>query len=463
MIQMTDIYEEVLSAVPDYTKFMTVDELDASALELADQYPDIVEVMTIGHSTDGSPILCLKIGAGSRNALAYGCPHPNEPMGAISMEYFAKALAGSQQLREVLDYTWYIIKCSDPDGTRLNEKWFGLPLTLYNFTRNVYRPAAYRQVEWTFPIHYKNHVFENPIPETKALMNLIEEIRPDFIYSLHNCMFGGAYWYLLNPLDEAAYNKLRDSARNRGIALRLGEPESPSCQMLSPSVYLFSGAKEQYDYYEAMGNVGEPGSFTHGTNAVDMAREIGTRNILVSELPLFYNQDAENENDSDMGRGASLQESYELNASCMEFVADSIERYAGSVSPENVFLLCLQERLDAWNDSAAYKKEFLKQQDKRAAKISEVFTNRYETLLFNMINIGLLIRMFEHEEADHNADPDSRLLKQGKRLAEAELSRLNERMESEITYNSIEIRHIIQVMIEDLFVVTGYLNRSEIE
>ena len=37
-------------------------------------------------------------------------PHPNEPIGAMMLEYFTRELAENKELREKLDYTWYIVK-----------------------------------------------------------------------------------------------------------------------------------------------------------------------------------------------------------------------------------------------------------------------------------------------------------------------------------------------------------------
>ena len=102
----------------------------------------------------------------------------------------------------IRDSTWYLIKSIDLDGTQLNEGWFKGPITLTNFTRHYFRPAGYEQVEWNFPFHYKNYTYDKPIPETVCLMNLIDKIQPQFMYSLHNAGFGGTYWYLTRESPE---------------------------------------------------------------------------------------------------------------------------------------------------------------------------------------------------------------------------------------------------------------------
>ena len=78
-------------------------------------------------------------------------------------------------------YTWNIVKCIDPDGTRLNEGWFKGPFTVTNYAKNFYRPGGTQQAEWTFPVEYKNYSFFSPIAETQALMTAITALKPVFI------------------------------------------------------------------------------------------------------------------------------------------------------------------------------------------------------------------------------------------------------------------------------------------
>ena len=114
-------YQRILDNVPDYKAFMSVDEMDQSTLKLKEEYPDLVDLTIIGHSRNDHPIYCMKIGHGEKKALMFGCPHPNEPMGAMMLEYFSRALCEDDEFRENCGYTWYLIKCIDIDGTKLNE------------------------------------------------------------------------------------------------------------------------------------------------------------------------------------------------------------------------------------------------------------------------------------------------------------------------------------------------------
>ena len=99
---MSDFIQKLIDNIPDYQQFLTVDEMDASSRKLAEEYPDLVTMFEAGRSRKGHPIYCLKIGQGSRNALMFGCPHPNEPMGAMLFEYFDLKEEGAL-IREAVD------------------------------------------------------------------------------------------------------------------------------------------------------------------------------------------------------------------------------------------------------------------------------------------------------------------------------------------------------------------------
>ena len=49
-------FGKLIENVPDYKVFLTVDEMDAHTLALAEEYPDKVEVFKAGVSRGGHPI-----------------------------------------------------------------------------------------------------------------------------------------------------------------------------------------------------------------------------------------------------------------------------------------------------------------------------------------------------------------------------------------------------------------------
>src|SRR5215510_1359686 len=103
---------EILQAVPDYQEFLTPEELRQSSVRLVEEFPQIARLQVIGTSTDGRPIELLTIGNGPRAALFLGAPHPNEPIGTLTLEFLSRLLCERQDLREQLGYTLLIVKAS---------------------------------------------------------------------------------------------------------------------------------------------------------------------------------------------------------------------------------------------------------------------------------------------------------------------------------------------------------------
>lgn len=84
----------------------------------------------------------LRIGKGKHRALLVGGPHPNEPIGIMSLEYLSQILCENTNLLENLDYTIYIIKVIDIDGYRLNQDWLKAPYTADRYIKGYFRPSA---------------------------------------------------------------------------------------------------------------------------------------------------------------------------------------------------------------------------------------------------------------------------------------------------------------------------------
>jgi len=209
---------EQLAAVPGFDRFATVDELAAATRRLAGAHPDRARLRRIGTSRLGEPLQCLTIEGGDRDAVVFALPHPNEPVGGLTAVHLATALCEDERLGAELGYRWHIVPCIDPDGTRLNEGWFAGPMTRGHYARNFYRPALDEQVEWTFPVTYKRHHFDRVLPETLALMRLIDETTPALLVSLHNSETGGVYYYLSRP-QPALYATLHAIPRSLGLPL----------------------------------------------------------------------------------------------------------------------------------------------------------------------------------------------------------------------------------------------------
>jgi len=329
-----DIYK-VLEDIPDYTEFLTVEELDQSSRDLADEY-DSVNMVEVGKSREGHPISYLKVGEGKRNALLFAFPHPNEPIGSMTVEFLARYLAENPEFTEEIGYTWYLIKAIDPDGAKLNEGWFKGEFTPLKYARNFYRPPGHEQIEWTFPVKYKKLEFNNPPVETQALMKIMDETKPNFLFSLHNAGFCGVYYYITHPV-QALYPEYTELVKQQELPLHRGEPEAPFIKTLNPAIYQMFGIQESYDFYEKNGVENPQELIKNGTSSDAYLREItGNKGFtLVCEMPYFYDRALGDDSETDYDRRKLVIESLEKSVDTNNYVKERFEAVKQYCDPDN--------------------------------------------------------------------------------------------------------------------------------
>jgi hypothetical protein len=438
----------ILSEVPDYQSFFTMDEMDRSSRELASDHPETVELFDIGRSRRGHPINCLKIGHGRRNVLAFASPHPNEPIGSTMLEFLTRKIANDERLWKELDATWYCIKSVDPDGTKLNEGWFRGPYNILNYARNFFRPAGFEQVEWTFPLEYKTLKWNNPIPETAALAALIREIKPVFMYSLHNAGFGGVYWYISEDMPDV-YPKLWASVEELGLPLRLGEPEMPYAKPFAKAVYRQPSTKDNYEYVSKFQKKDPALVIKHGGGSFDFVKEVCDAFTLVCEAPYFFNTDISDLSDSDMLRSEAVLMSCDISDEFGDFCRDQVEKMEQYVTPGNSLFTAVKAftRSEA-NES---KRNWARNSPecKRMATVAEKFTNLYSTRFYSVLTVGMLMRAAQMElDKDRSAAGDkAQVLSQVRDLAWDKLKATCEFLEREIEYQVVPIRKLVTIQL----------------
>ena len=84
-----DVLGASLHRVPEYREFLTFDELRARARALVGEFPGVARLETAGASAEGRPIELLTVGHGRRPVLLVGVPHPNEPIGTLTVDFLS--------------------------------------------------------------------------------------------------------------------------------------------------------------------------------------------------------------------------------------------------------------------------------------------------------------------------------------------------------------------------------------
>lgn len=328
---------DILQTIPDYQEFLTLNELHQSSLQLIEEFPDIAQLQKIGTSTDGRSIEMLTIGQGSRTALLFGVPHPNEPIGTLSLEFLSRLLCERQDIREQLDTTFLIVKVIDPDGLALNAGWLKGAFSPLQYALNYYRPTQDEQVEWGFPIDYKTLHFSSPSAETQVLMQLMQEYRPSFCYSLHNASFCGVYFYASQCLP-ALFQQFHQLVAAQGLALHQGEPEVPYIQAWAQAVYPFFSVRDSYDYLQK--NLGEdPAPYIiTGTSSADyLQQRVSDALTLVCELPYFTDSTLDDNAPSGLSRREALAESMQRTEKTLELIETHFSALKPKVPANRLF------------------------------------------------------------------------------------------------------------------------------
>jgi hypothetical protein len=277
----------VLARVPAYERFRSWAALRDGLADLVRAFPGVARVEPVGRSSEGRPIDLLTVGHGRRRVLLVGAPHPNEPIGTLTVDFLARTLCEDERLLHDLDVTLYAVPVADPDGLVLNEGWFEGEFSVLHYARHFYRPPHREQVEWSFPVDYKTLRFTTPSAETQTVMRVMERVRPELFYSLHNAGFCGVYFYVSDDRP-ALYERLYGLVESQGLAIHRGEPEVPYLKTLAPAVYELFGIGDTYDYMAT--SLGEDPAplIEAGTCSEDWLRRLGCDPFaLVCELPYY--------------------------------------------------------------------------------------------------------------------------------------------------------------------------------
>ncbi|PSL39290.1 zinc carboxypeptidase [Labedella gwakjiensis] len=387
---------ERAARIEPLTTFPPIDELVAGFDALANGSDGRLVKRRIGTSRLGEPIHEYVVGSGSRHALIVGGVHPNEPIGFHTARVLAEHILAEPDFFDRFDATWHIIPSIDPDGARLNEGWFANPGDRSHYARNFYRPAPQEQVEWSFPLSYKDAYFDRPMPETQALMQLMVETHPALLVGLHNAELGGVYYYVSRELS-GGVDALHAIPAALDLPLDAGEPESADLTALAQAVYLSPLATDHYDYLEALGV--DPTREVGGAGSADYAAQFGTL-VLIAELPYWSHPDALDTRPSDLSYDEVLRRKADGLRETGRILNAALTRAEPHLTIESPFLRASRAfvpMMSAAGDAEAARAEL--PESHRAATIAEAFTNADLVRCFRLRFGGMLVRALEGEVA----------------------------------------------------------------
>ncbi len=441
-----------MSAVPEMDRFLTVDELNAAFERIAREHPGVARRERVGTSKLGDPIHMLSIGSGERNILLFACPHPNEPIGAMLVHHLAHTLCDDADLRDGQGYTWNLITCVDPDGTRLNEGWFNGPFTVSAYARNFYRPAGNQQVEWTFPNFHKANYFDRSLPESQMLMRVIDRLKPTLMGSLHNAGFGGVYYYLSRD-EPALYPTFYDLPEWEELPLRLGEPEVPYAVHYAPAIFGMISTADTYDYMEANG--ADMAEFSHGGSSAEYADAHGTLTLVVEMA--YYDDDRVNDQTiTGTNRRQAILAGLDLSDDAYTFTNGHFDAVKEDLRTGSTFETAVGWFMKAQKESMAAGRHWAETDPStdRPATVAELFSSNQEIRFYRLLTLGMLVRMLDGEVAVGNGTPKIRThLKEATATFETWASEL----ETDLTMRVVPIRKLVAVQLGAVLAAAAHL------
>jgi hypothetical protein len=434
--------QAIAAGVPDYQEFLTIDELTASSHRLVETFPDVAKLKVVGETRRGDPIELLTIGDGPLQAFVFGGPHPNEPIGTMTIEFLSRRLCEDETLRQELGYTWHFIKSIDADGMRLNEGWFKGPFTPTNYARHFFRPAPFDQVEWTFPVEYKDLKFDQPLPETQALMRVIDEVKPTLMYSLHNAGFGGVYYYVSRECDPL-YSTFHQIPEWFGLALDFGEPEVSNAVSFAPAIYRMLTIGESYDHLEE-NNVPNPAQVIKaGGSSEEYARRHGTFTLVV-EMPYYDDPRVNDQTPTDIIRRNAILQRLKMADEFDTWIEEQAEVIKGDLRAQTLMRRAVETFLETGKQYREADRHWAQtaEETNRPATQAEVFSNLLGSRFYRLLILGMFGRMMDDEI---NSGNSSQAILEACDLARARLEEHGAALEAELDYRVLPIRSLVGV------------------
>jgi len=213
--------------------FPSLAGVTASAAALARDLPGLCELRVIGHSRERRPLHVLSAGRGRRDVLVVAAPHADERVGPATAMRLAELVAGDPALSAGADTTWHFLLCLDPDATVRNETGPAVRRTPAAHFRHAYRPPADEQPEWAPSVRPP----EDQLPESRALMDFIDERKPFLVCSLHGNDIGGSWVQLTRDVPGVA-DPLAKLSAEHGVPVQTGTWDAMFWRSPGPGVYV---------------------------------------------------------------------------------------------------------------------------------------------------------------------------------------------------------------------------------
>jgi hypothetical protein len=295
--------------------------------------------------------------------------------------------------------------------------------------------------------------------ETRALMALIEQVRPDFMYSLHNSGFGGVYFYIWEaapPLYEP-FHKLVES---QGLPLHLGEPEMPYEIEYASAIYKDSSITAEYDYLEEHTSTDPAEIITGGTLSFEYARAFCDPFTLICEMPCFYHPAINDTSASDMVRRDAILQAIEETEEDINFLKGLYDAVKSELTVPSPFRDAIEETLRTSLAELAAEENWARANPRtaEAATVAEKFDSLVIHRFYRLFGLGMFVRMLDAQIAVTGESPS---LFSAREAARAAFEARSADLEAELDYTVVPIQKLVRVQLGSALLAADYAARRQ--
>jgi hypothetical protein len=183
-------------------------ELESILQGLTDEYSDLISVSEIGRSNQDRPIYAAAVGTGDTDVMAIGQQHGDEMVSSseglvATIQYLARGNHNASMLTDEL--TVHIVPRVNPDGFVARQRYnVDTDAPARGENADIFANGAgfftadedgigwdinrYNWTDWTesnLYQEYPDEYPENPVPESQAVVDTVEEVDPDWIIDYH--------------------------------------------------------------------------------------------------------------------------------------------------------------------------------------------------------------------------------------------------------------------------------------
>jgi hypothetical protein len=442
---MQKIHNQLLNNVPNYTRLLTVNEIDSNIDRLS-QFPQITKKQ-IGTTIDNEPLTMLTIGKGENTAIIIGVPHSDEPLGSLVVTYLAQYLVAHPELNN-LNWRWLLIPILERRGMKLNEGWFNIPDSLAAHAKSTFREPTEDQYEWTFPIQYEEYEWTKSRPETLAIKELLKKEQPQLLCGLHHSGFTEGYYYLSQELP-IIYDPLRKLAKNLQIPLSRSSPDVPFGKMYSPGFYQMYGLKDYIDYYSQKDPTILPALRRGACSDEWYQNEIGGFSFNC-EVPLFLSTKMLDQTETKMPLKTLISKRIQKKQERITYSQKIFSRIQPLSDYANPLLYDgIQKHLKNAQSSVSHEKRILDSTPERFATHAEIFENQVLSDIFDLFFLGQIWRVTESICIQGGGNKACRLMD----LCDIEIKSLAKSIQDRGNFYQVPIRNSVKMQLGSILII----------